>query len=162
MKKVWNQLSLLSRYYIISMIGFFICWSIFSILKVEFLNTLFFIMSYIWHFTLLTPGLKDKMLTSRQRFSFINVVVRINYYLQLFIKLKKISFGPSIVRAISPMLFSLLLILVGGSGNLLFTLLGSICFEATHYFLTNKKSISVPPGDSEIPPATPIVRNSHE
>jgi hypothetical protein len=161
MRKIWDRLSILARYYIVSMISFFICWSFFAFFNVEFINTLFFMMSYVWHFTLLTPGLKEKMLTKRQRFSFINVVVRTNYYLQLFIKIKKVPFGPSIVRALSPLIFTLILMILGGSGNILFTLLGSVCFEGTHYFLS-KKTTSVLQDDSEIPPAIPTAENSHE
>lgn len=161
MKKIWQRLSKLARFYIISMLSFFTCWLIFSILNIEFINTLFFMMSYVWHFTLLTPGLKEKMLTQKQRFSFINVVVRINYYLQLFIKIKKVTFGPAIIRAISPMLFTLVLIVLGGSGNILFTLLGSLAFEATHYFF-EKKSTSILPDESEIPPVIPTEENLRE
>lgn len=161
MKNIWARLSVLAKYYLISMISFIVCWSIFSILDVEFINALFFMMSYVWHFTLLTPGLKDKILTKKQRFSFINVVVRTNYYLQLFIKIKKIPFGPSIVRAISPMFFTFVLMVVGGSGNIFFTFLGSVCFEGTHYFLT-KKSTSILPDDPEIPPVIPSAENFHE
>jgi hypothetical protein len=165
MMKIWERLSVLARYYLISMVSFFICWSMFSLLKIEFVNTLFFMTSYVWHFTLLTPGLKEKMLTKKQRFSFINVVVRTNYYLQLFIKIKKVPFGPSIVRAISPMLFTFILMVVGGSGNILFTLLGSISFEATHYFLSRNSSTKftlTPPSDFEIPPAIPSAESFHE
>ena len=161
MKTIWGRLSVLARYYLVSMISFFIFWSIFSVLNIEFLNNLFFMMSYVWHFVLLTPGLKEKMLTKKQRFSFINVVVRSNYYLQLFIKIDKVPFGPSIVRAISPMAFTVVLMVAGGSGNVLFTLLGSVCFEATHYFL-NKKTTLKPQDDSEIPPAIPSAENFPE
>jgi hypothetical protein len=169
MRKTWESLSALARYYLISMCSFFICWSLFTILNIEFLNTLFFVMSYVWHFTLLTPGLKDKMLTKKQRFSFISVVVRVNYYLQLFINIKKTSFGPAIIRALSPMIFTLILMVVGGSGNILFTLLGSVCFEATHFFLSEKYRLSSAPNsiskqlnDSEIPPTIPSVESFHE
>lgn len=161
MKGLWGKLSILARYYIISMFSFFICWSIFSLLHIEFLNTLFFMTSYVWHFTLLTPGLKEKMIIQKQRYSFINVVVRVNYYLQLFIKIEKFPFGPSIVRAISPLSFTFILMVVGGSGNMLFTLLGSVCFEMTHYFL-NKKTTLKRPDDLEIPPEIPSAESFHE
>ena len=143
------------------MFSFFVCWSIFTLLNIEFINMLFFVTTYVWHFALLTPGLKEKMITEKQRLSFISVVVRINHYLQLFIKIKKVPFGPSIVRAISPMFFTLLLMIVGGSGNLLFTLLGSVCFEGTHY-LISKKTTSIPPSVPEIPPAIPSAESFHE
>lgn len=161
MKKLWDKLSALSRYYIISMFSFFIWWSLLLALKFEFVNILFFMTSFVWHFALLTPGLKEKMLTKKQRFSFINVVVRINYYLQLFIKIEKFKFGPSIVRSFSPLFFTLMLVIVGGSGNILFTMIGSIAFEMSHYLL-REKITSGSPDDSEIPPAIPSAENSHE
>ncbi|MFA6236954.1 MAG: hypothetical protein WC635_06465 [Bacteriovorax sp.] len=161
MKAIWMKLSELSQYYILSMFSFFIWWSALYLFDVEFINILFFMTAFVWHFALLTPGLKEKMLTKKQRFSFINVVVRINYYLQLFIKIKKVSFGPSIVRAISPVLFTLLLVIAGGSGNILFTILGSASFEVAHYLLS-KKITSVPPDDSGIPPAIPSAESFHE
>lgn len=161
MKNVWGKLSPLAQYYSITMFSFFIWWTVLYFLKIEFINILFFITSFVWHFTLLTPGLKEKMLTQKQRFSFINVVVRINYYLQLFIKIKKTEFGPSIVRALSPLIFTSLLVIAGGSGNVIFTIMGSIAFEAAHYLMT-KKTTSTPPDDSEIPPTIPSAENSHE
>jgi hypothetical protein len=165
MKKAWGKLSILAQYYSLSMASFFLCWAILTILNTEFINSLFFTMSFVWHFTLMTPGLKDKMLTKNQKFSFINVVVRINYYLQIFIRIKKTTFSPAIVRAISPMIFTLFLMIVGGSGNALFTLLGSVCFELSHYLLTNKYLSKItlrPPVDQEIPPELPNAENFHE
>lgn len=161
MRNIWNKLSILSRYYIISMLSFFIWWAVLYGLKIEFINILFFMTSFVWHFTLLTPGLKEKMLVKKQRFSFINVVVRVNYYLQLFIKIKKLEFGPSIIRALSPLFFTLVLVIAGGSGNVLFTMMGSIAFETAHY-LMNKRITSVRPDDSEIPPAIPSAESSRE
>lgn len=161
MRNLWNKLSALSRYYSISMFSFLIWWSVLYLLRIEFINILFFMTSFVWHFTLLTPGLKEKMLTQKQRFSFINVVVRVNYYLQLFIKIKKWSFGSSLVRALSPLIFTLLLVIAGGSGNILFTLMGSLAFETAHYLMT-KKTIAAGPADPEIPPAIPSAENFHE
>lgn len=164
MKKIWNSLSILSRYYITSMISFFIFWGVLSVFGINYLNTLFFILAFIWHFTLLTPGLKEKMLVSKQKFSFLNVVVRVNYYMQLFIRIEKVPFGPSIIRAISPLIFTFLLMVVGGNGNMLFTILGSVCFEFS-YYLWNKKptsTTSAQPDDQEIPPAIPTAENSRE
>ncbi len=164
MKKIWNSLSILSRYYITSFLSFFICWGILSVIGLNYLDTLFFILAFIWHFTLLTPGLKEKMLVSKQRFSFLNVIVRINYYLQLFIKIERFPFGPSLIRAISPLVFTFMLMVVGGNGNMLFTILGSACFEVS-YYLWNKKptsTTSTPPDDLETPPAIPTAENSRE
>lgn len=165
MKRIWGNLSVLTHYYIKTMFTFLIFWGLLNLLKVDFLNNLFFVMAYVWHFTLLTPGLKEKVMTSKQRYSFLSVVVRINYYLQLFIKITKYPFGPSIVRAISPLAFTSLLLIAGGNGNILFAILGSVCFEVSYYFLNKKMvtpAILMPPNDQETPPAIPSAENVRE
>lgn len=161
MKNVWIKLSDLSRYYLINFCSFLICWSMLYLVKVEFLNCLFFTTSFVWHFTLLTPGIREKIMNKKQRFSFINVIVRSNYYLQLFIKIKNFKYSPSFVRALSPLAFTSILVVAGGSGNLLFTLLGSVVFEVI-YLLLYKKFTLVPLNDSEIPAETLIAKSSHE
>ena len=113
MKKLWERMSVLSRYYLISMLSFFLFFGLLSLVGLSFIDLLFFSMAFIWHFALLTPGMKEKMLMNKQRFSFLNVIVRVNYYLQLFIKIDRYSFGPAIVRAISPLIFMFFLIVVG-------------------------------------------------
>lgn len=165
MKKIWESLSKLTHYYIKTMLSFFIFWGLLNLLNVDFLNNLFFVMAYVWHFALVTPGLKEKVMTSKQRYSFLSVVVRVNYYLQLFIKITKYPFGPSIVRAISPLAFTLLLLVAGGNGNIVFAILGSVCFELSYYFLNKKNkssAILMLKDDQETPPAIPNVKNVHE
>jgi hypothetical protein len=138
------------------MFGFLFCWGILTLVSAEFLNSLFFILAYVWHFTLLTPGLKEKMLVGgKQRFSFLSVIIRINYYLQLFIKVDKIPFGRSAVRAISPILFTFLLLVAGGNGNIFFALMGSFCFEFFYFFFSDKIILSAP-SVQETPPEIPI------
>lgn len=101
------------------------------------------------------------MTRGKQRFSFLSVIVRINYYLQLFIKFDKVPFSRSFVRAISPSAFTLLLLMAGGNGNLLFTLLGSFFFELI-YFLFVVRTTSVERDDPETPPAIPTLESGHE
>lgn len=159
---VWNKLSELSRYYLVSLINLVVCTGILFLLQVAFINVIFFITAFVWHFALLTPHLKDKVMTNNHKFSFISVVVRINYYLQLFINLKRLPFGSSFVRALSPLAFSFLLLVLGGAGNLLFTLLGSFCFEVI-YLLTYKKfNHSISSSDLDSPPAIPTEEKLHE
>ena len=62
MKKLWNKLSLLSRYYIVTGLTFVVVWSVFSLLEIEFVDNLFFTTTYIWHFSLATPGLREKVM----------------------------------------------------------------------------------------------------
>ncbi len=161
MKNIWDQFSDLSRYYLIGFCNFLICWPVLYLFKIEFINCLFFTTSFVWHFALLTPGIREKVMNKKQRLSFINVIVRSNYYLQLFIRIKNFKYSSSFVRAISPLVFTLLLVVAGGSGNLLFTLLGSVAFELV-YLLLSKKITSTPLDDAEIPGAIPSVENSHE
>ena len=102
------------------------------------------------------------MLIHKTRYSFLSVVVRVNYYLQLFIKIDRVPNGAGIVRAILPLVFTSFLKVMGGSGNILYALLGSFCFEATHFFINRKKTTSVLPDDQEIPPTIPNVESFHE
>jgi hypothetical protein len=134
MKNVWNKLSLLSRYYIVTGSIFVIVWSLISLLQIEFVDNLFFTTTYIWHFALAAPGLREKVMTSSHKMSFISLVVRVNYYLQLFIRSEKIPYRPSVIRAFSPLLFILLLKVIGGRGNILFGLLSSLIFESVYLY----------------------------
>ncbi len=145
--KMWQKLSAKARYYIISFLNLAVCWGVLYLLNLEFLDIIFFLTAFIWHFALATPGLKEQVLTSSNRYSFLAVVVRVNHYLQIFINLKKIPFSSSLIRAISPAIFTLLLFIVGGRGNILFTLLGSFCFEVV-YVMTKKQ---VSGGEGVIP-----------
>ena len=97
--------------------------------------------AYIWHFSLVTPGLKEKVMTSHHRLSFLAIVVRVNHYLQIFINLKKLPYASSFIRALSPGLFTFMLFILGGTGNILFTILGSFLFEALYIFMKKKTAI---------------------
>ncbi len=163
MKLFWNKLSPLAQYYVKYISSFFVFFGLLNLLNVIYNNQLFFMVGYIWHFTLMTPGVKEKMLIKKQRFSFLNIIVRVNYYLQLFIKSNRIPFGlgPAMVRSIAPLLFIFFLLVVGGSGNFLFAVFGCAAFEAVHFFF-DRKTTSMPPGDPETPPAIPNAEISRE
>ena len=150
------KVSALSRYYFFSFVTLAIIWLVLSLMDVNFLDIVFFVTAFVWHFSLLAPGLKEKILATNQKYSFISVMVRVNHYLQLFINLKKVPHSSAFVRAISPFLFCLFLLVFGGCGNLLFTLLGSLCFEIL--YLVIRKYIGEAPSPllhtdgPEIPP----------
>ena len=163
-----NKLSLHSKYYLISFFNLGICWGILTLLNIDFLNVIFFLTAFVWHFALVTPGLKEKVMTHHHRLSFLAVVVRLNHYLQLFINLKKLPFSSSFIRALSPAMFTFLLFIVGGGGNLIFTLLGSVCFEVIYLIVKNKTELLVEISPSEhisglsTPPVTPNEEKIHE
>ena len=129
-------------------------------MDVEFTNIIFFVLAFIWHLALLVPGLREKILTQKIHFSFLAIAIRLNYYLQMFLPTHKFPFGPGVVRAISPFCFTSILLIVGGSGNLLFTLLGSIIFELVYFYFN--KNFKVHLDVQEIPKVTPIVENVPE
>jgi hypothetical protein len=139
--KIWNRLSVLARYYLISFLNLSVCSAILLIIDVEFINIIFFLTAFIWHFALQTPGLKDKVMTNHHKLSFLAVVVRLNHYLQIFINLKKVPYASSFIRALSPAMFTFLLFILGGAGNILFTLAGSIAFEVV-YLIAKKKEVT--------------------
>lgn len=162
------KLSIHSKYYLVSFLNLGICWGILALLEINFLNVIFFLTAFVWHFALVTPGLKEKVMTHHHKLSFLAVVVRMNHYLQLFINLKKIPYASSFIRAISPVVFTFLLFILGGGGNLLFTLLGSFCFELVYLLVKNKTtwfeetSPLERTSDSEIPPVIPSAEKTHE
>lgn len=160
------KLSERARYYIIFMVALVLYWGALTLLQFEFINIIFFLTAYIWHFALMTPGLKEQVLTKNQRYSFLSVVVRLNHYLQIFINLKRVPFASSFIRAISPALFACLLLLVGGRGNILFTFLGSFCFEVIYIVLVKRKKELFSPSEHtdglDTPPVIPSEEKTHE
>jgi hypothetical protein len=117
-------------------------------------------MAYIWHFSLMAPKVKEMALTSRNKFSMLAVVFKFNFYLQMFIHIKDFKYTSSLVRAISPFVFTVFLYLVGGSGNFLFTILGSFMFELI--YLGIMKKIITNTVDLETPPMIPNEESSRE
>lgn len=160
--------SLITKFYFFYLILLIMSWGILSLLGFEFFNIIFFITAFVWHFTLTLPGLRDKVLTRYHRLSFLSVVVRLNHYLQIFINLKSNKYASSIIRSISPLLFNLLIYLIGGYESIFFTLLGSFVFEFSFLFLYKKiidREILTPLVDTkteEIPPMIPTEESSHE
>lgn len=156
--KIWNKLSIYAKYYLISLVNLGVCWGILTLLQIEFINVIFFLTAFVWHFALLTPDLKEKVMTNHHRLSFLAVVVRVNYYLQIFINTKKIPYVSSFVRALSPVMFTFLLFILGGTGNILFTLLGSFCFEVVYLIAKKKKEVI----NLDTPPAIPTPEKTLE
>ena len=164
--KIWNKLSINSRYYLICFANLGVWWLILALIKVEFVNLIFFLTAFVWHFALLTPGLKEKVMTNHHKFSFLAVVIRLNHYLQIFINVKRLPYAPSFIRALSPILFTFLLFILGGSGNIIFTILGSLAFEVAYLILKKHSSIFSSPlerrDDLDTPPAIPSAEKSRE
>ena len=120
-------------------------------------------MSYIWHLALTLPGLKERVLVSYHRLSFLSVIIRLNHYLQMFIKLKNIPYQSSLIRMISPLIFTLIISILIGQGSVFFTLLGSIAFEVIYVFVT-KNSLTPLSGLNvqDTPPKIQSEEISHE
>ena len=164
------KLTMISKYYAISFIFAGIFWMTLVICQIEFPNIIFFLTAYVWHFALVTPGIKENVMTKHHKLSFLAVVVRLNHYLQIFINLKRIPFGSSIIRAISPALFTFILFVVGGTGNIFFTFLGSFLFELIYLIIKNKTHIYdtevfnplMHINDLDTPPVTPNEEISRE
>lgn len=158
------------KFYGVSFSTAAIFWGLLALVQVEFINIIFFLTAYIWHMALLTPGLKDTVMTNHHKLSFLAIIVRGNHYLQIFINLKRLPFASSFIRAISPALFTFLLFLVGGTGSILFTLLGSFFYEVIYLLVKNKTKLYESPAfnplahinDLDTPPAIPNAEKNHE
>lgn len=164
MKFSLGKVTDLTKYYAISFSGAVLFWFALMVMNAEFVDLIFFMTAYVWHFALLAPGLKEKNLSSKQKFSFLSIIIRMNHYLQLFINFKTIPYASAFIRALSPLLFTLLLLISGGGGNLIFTVLGSTIFEII--YITTKRFYKTNPSlqinDREILPETPSAGNFHE
>lgn len=113
---------------------------LFQFFNLLFENQIFFVMAYVWHFTLLTPGAKEMMLKSKRKYSFISIIFKMNHYLQIaFVSIqhkfpnKIVMIKASLLRALSPFLFCTILLFFGGRGDLVFVILGSLFFELFHW-----------------------------
>ena len=152
----WRKLSDVNKYYLITFSSLGLMWAIFYLMNFEFMYIVFFIMSYVWHLALTVPGLKDRVLVSYHRLSFLSVIIRLNHYLQMFIKLKNIPYQTSIIRMLSPLIFTLVISVIVGQGSLLFTVLGSIFFEVIYIFVTkNTFNLLSGPSVQDTPPKIP-------
>jgi hypothetical protein len=165
--KAWNKLSILSKYYIVSFANLAVWYGLISLIGVYFVDQIFFLTAFVWHFALQTPGLREKVMTNHHKLSFLAVIVRLNHYLQIFINIKRLPYASSFIRAISPVLFTLLLFLLGGHGNVLFTLIGSFCFEVVYVYVKKRTDFfGVSPlahtGGPDTPPTIPNVEKTHE
>lgn len=123
-----------SKYYFFTFSILMVWWGVFTIIELPFSDLFFFLTAYIWHLALVTPGLRDTVLRTHGKLSFLGLMVRLNYYLQLFINFKNLAYAPSFIRAISPLLFTLVLYVLGGSASVVYTIFGSLVFEVTYFF----------------------------
>lgn len=128
------KLSERSKYYFFTFSMLMVWWGVFTIIELPFNELFFFATAYLWHLALVTPGLRDTVMRTHGKLSFLGMMVRLNYYLQLFINFKKLPFASSFIRAISPLLFAMLLYILGGSASVVYTVFGSLVFEVTYFF----------------------------
>lgn len=164
------KLTVITRFYAISFVTAAIFWVLLTVCQVEFINIIFFLTAYIWHLALLTPGLKENVMTKHHKLSFLAMIVRANHYLQIFINLRRLPFASSFIRALSPALFTFLLFLVGGNGSIFFTLLGSFFYELIYLLVKKKTSLYSSPSfnplehinDLDTPPVIPSAEKTHE
>lgn len=129
----FTKLTERSKYYIVTFLPLGIFWILLTLINIEFENIVFFVMAYVWHLSLQTPGLRDMVIKSHGKLSFLGLMVKLNYYLQLFINFKNLPFASGIIRSFSPLLFALVINFLGGVGSILFTLLGSFLFEVIYF-----------------------------
>jgi len=93
----------------------------------------FFILSFLWVWGILTPGLKEKVRSPKYKFSFF----RFMYWIERKVE-EQLIFEPSIslkflTRDLGPIIFSFLLSLLGGFQILLASCLGVLVGEIWLY-----------------------------
>jgi hypothetical protein len=101
------------------------------VFKLDIMNTLFFTLGFSWNMAIVTPGLEERSAEGKYRFSFLRFVITINNYLK---QLLSTWISKSLIRTISPLLFSFSLSLITSDGYFVLSIVGSLSFEFIYYF----------------------------
>ncbi len=134
----FNNLSNVSRYYFLTLVLLILLWLFFLLFNLNYAYFCFFTLSFIWHFTLMMPGLKQQVMSRYHKLSFLSVIIRLDHYLHLFLPTQGNVFLSTVVRAISPNVFAIVLSSFSNNVSYVATLLGSFVFELYFYFLKKK------------------------
>jgi hypothetical protein len=127
----------LNRHYLLT-IPFFVIFIVASILlPLKFSWFIFFTLGFLWPWVLLTPELREKVRSPRYKFSFFRLMYWLEEQIegQLFFEAKfSLKF---ISRTFGPILFSLILSLIGGY-EIFISCFSGVIFAEVWLFLNKK------------------------
>ena len=133
----------IKRHYYIGGLPLIFFLIIFHLLNIKIEYILFFLVSYIWNFTLSTPYLFLKIEKPNYRFSFMRSIYILNKFLGEIFSNSSFVISKRVIRSISPFIFVCVLAIFFNKINPLWGILGSFIFEVIYYWdeeLVRRKS----------------------
>jgi len=116
----------IKRHYRVGFLGLLPLTLILTFVDISIVSKLFFWLSYVWNFSLRTPGIQEKVSHRRYRYSFLRLVYFVHQFFSASLQNKIPQF---LIVSVSPLAFISLLFLFTKAGNPLLGLLGSIIYE---------------------------------
>lgn len=115
---------------------------ILSLIDTSGLNLLFVISSYLWSFTVLTPGVPEKIRSRRYRLSSLKIIYKYQQLMNVrFARHSQSRFLIPLSRTLAPTLCFGGMSYITGGGNPLFALLGALYFELILLLIRRMKFI---------------------
>ena len=130
------------KYYAVGFTPLLIFLAVFELLEVSYFNFLFFIVTFCWNFTLRSPGLIERSGSLAYRFSFIKFICTYDGVLTKLPVCERNVYAKIFFRSLAPFSFVLFVSLLTGEGNLLYSVLAVVIFEAIYALAVKKDYIS--------------------
>ncbi len=129
-------------HYLTGFIGFFVIVFIISILEFSLENVSYFIVGYIWNFSITSPNLKEMVSTKRYKFSFMRFVYNYNKY---FSNINILSFVKYrfIITSLSSIPICFLVYLISQKGYPFLCFFGGLLFELFYYVFLKIREITL-------------------
>ncbi|MDD0854425.1 hypothetical protein HBN50_15035 [Halobacteriovorax sp. GB3] len=128
-----REMKPLTKYYFKGLLPFFICALILEFTTLGLMNKLYLYLGYLWPYALSTPGLREKILLRKYRFSFLRLSLRLDEILGRMIphfQLKR-----EVVQGLLPFIYCLILFFVSFEGIPLLSIIGSILIALMQRFV---------------------------
>jgi hypothetical protein len=119
-----SHLSRLNRYYVYGMPFSLIVIIFLFFLKVEVVAIGLCTIGFFWGYSLYTPGLKEKILKKRNRFSFITLSFHFYQLIKGLLPCERWPFLLAFARVSMPLILSFIFYFISREANPLYTVLG--------------------------------------
>lgn len=93
----------------------------------------FYGVGYCWSLTLVTPELEERVNRRKYKYSFFNLVFKLNSGIEFIFEKMDNKFKEPLVRLCSPLIFMLLILAFGAGLKGIIVLIGCLVFEVVEY-----------------------------
>ncbi|MBL6990293.1 MAG: hypothetical protein ISR65_10965 [Bacteriovoracaceae bacterium] len=117
------------RYYLKGLLPLLVLIIILNYYSVDLLNIFILASSYLWKYTLLTPGMQIRLGQRKYRFAFLKTMQRIDdHMIVIFQNLKYPKLRP-LCRHLPPLILMTIITLTLQQGNIIYSPLGILFYE---------------------------------